>query len=88
MSFRFCAGRSTVLTPARSAPISFSLMPPTAVTRPRSEISPWHESEHGSVLKRSFPRRQQWDGVTRSRQNGGKNDEKGKLDTGRWIGPH
>jgi hypothetical protein len=39
-SLRFCAGRTTVLTPARSAPISFSLMPPTAVTRPRSEISP------------------------------------------------
>lgn len=40
VSFRFCAGRSTVLTPARRAPISFSLMPPTAVTRPRREISP------------------------------------------------
>lgn len=39
-SFRFCAGSSTVLTPARSAPISFSLIPPTAVTRPRREISP------------------------------------------------
>lgn len=39
-SFRFCAGSSTVLTPARRAPINFSLMPPTAVTRPRREISP------------------------------------------------
>ena len=54
ISFRFCAGSSTVLTPARRAPISFSLMPPTAVTRPRREISPcshkeWPASEHGFV---------------------------------------
>ena len=40
-SFLFCAGRSTVLTPARRAPMSFSLTPPTAVIRPRREISPW-----------------------------------------------
>lgn len=39
-SLRLCAGSNTVLTPARRAPISFSLMPPTAVTRPRNEISP------------------------------------------------
>ena len=39
-SLRFWAGSSTVLTPARSAPISFSLIPPTAVMRPRREISP------------------------------------------------
>jgi hypothetical protein len=39
-SFLFWLGRSTVFTPARSAPINFSLMPPTAVTRPRREISP------------------------------------------------
>jgi hypothetical protein len=39
-SLRFWAGSSTVLTPARRAPISFSLMPPTAVMRPRREISP------------------------------------------------
>jgi hypothetical protein len=39
-SLRFFAGSSTVLTPARRAPISFSLIPPTAVMRPRSEISP------------------------------------------------
>lgn len=40
VSFRFCSGSNTVFTPARRAPISFSLMPPTAVTRPRREISP------------------------------------------------
>lgn len=40
-SFLLCAGNNTVLTPARSAPISFSLIPPTAVTRPRKEISPY-----------------------------------------------
>lgn len=39
-SLRFCAGSSTVLTPARRAPMSFSLIPPTAVTRPRRDISP------------------------------------------------
>ena len=39
-SLRFWAGSSTVLTPARRAPISFSLIPPTAVMRPRKEISP------------------------------------------------
>jgi len=51
-SFRFCAGRMTVLTPARSAPMSFSLMPPTGSTRPRSEISPCSCTSH-LVLARS-----------------------------------
>jgi hypothetical protein len=39
-SLRLWSGSSTVLTPARKAPISFSLMPPTGMTRPRRETSP------------------------------------------------
>ena len=53
-SFRFCVGRSTVFTPARKAPMSFSLIPPTAVTRPRSDISPCEQSvnlRHAKTMK-------------------------------------
>ena len=38
--FLFYSGIKTVLMPARCAASSFSLMPPTGRTRPRSEISP------------------------------------------------
>ena len=70
-SFRLCVGSNTVLTPAASAPISFSLMPPvlgqhlrrggmdrkqreggsapTAVTFPRSDISPVIASVGGAL---------------------------------------
>ena len=54
-SLRFWAGSSTVLTPARRAPISFSLIPPTAVMRPRREISPcvlWNEGDVVSAASR------------------------------------
>ena len=36
----FSRGRRTVLIPARCAPITFSLIPPTRSTRPSSVISP------------------------------------------------
>jgi hypothetical protein len=37
-SFRFAHGRITLLAPARCAPNTFSLIPPTGDTRPRSVI--------------------------------------------------
>jgi len=49
-SFRLEAGNRTVLTPARRAPISFSLIPPTAVTFPRSDISPVMAIVGGTAL--------------------------------------
>lgn len=44
-SLRFASGSRTRSTPARSAPISFSLMPPTGRTRPRRLTSPVMASE-------------------------------------------
>ena len=39
-SARFCSGRMTCLMPNRAAASTFSLMPPTRITRPRKLISP------------------------------------------------
>ena len=41
-SARFCSGRMICLMPNRAAASTFSLMPPTRITRPRRLISPGH----------------------------------------------